>query len=255
MKKHNIFSILILVNFLLTIIFMLLQNLFCLVTFGLAILCTLGVNEINSDKNYINKLKKEYGSFQVGNIQIKLLKIKNVFSNIIFITSGISLILGYIYYLLIKYKILSMEITFGLLIPFNIIIFPIIIGIHFLLLGVIKQNNIKKYNTKVFAECIKVDESIEYMDHGNGFDSRIEQYIVVFKYNYNNKEYIVSNIEPLYYKNIPIQGRGYYIYIDKDNPEDFVDNLNDFKNNFIDGIIMLLISLILIITIIYIWIK
>ena len=233
---------------------MIMHNAIGFITSGIVFLCVARTKSINSTDNYINKMKKEYNDFKVGSFNNKLKNIEINFTNFIFTLTGVSLILCYIYYLLLKYGLVSPRIAFGLLIPFNILLFLILTGLHWIILGIKKKNNLKNYTIKILAQCINVDESI-YNTEIDNFNFRDSFYIVTYKYIYNNKDYVVSTGKTRYYKSVPIQGGSYYVYINKNDPADFTDNLNDYKNEFIFGVLLLLISVFITMIFIYINMK
>ena len=253
MKRKNIYEIFILINFFLTILFMVMHNMLGFITSGIVFLCISRIKSINSTNNYINKMKEKYNNYKIGSFNIKLKNMEINFGNFIITLTGLSLILCYVYYLLSKYAIISQAIVFGLLIPLNISLFSILVGVHFIIIGIRKQTHLKNYTIKVLAECIKVDESV-YNTEIDNFNFRESFYIVTYKYSYDNEDYVVSANEPRYYKHIPVQGGSYYIYINKNDFADFTDNLNDYKNDIIFGFLFLLISIFMIMILLYIFI-
>lgn len=242
---------------LLCFILVCMKNILFLLPFGLLFIIA-GFNKIKTFNNIENAIayeKRKYENYKIGIFQKKILLLEEKIRNILFVSVGFSLCLWYIFYLIIKYIPSTDEFILGFVLPLNILIFPLFLGVFYLAYALILRKHKIKYNTRVLAQCINVEES-SYTDQTENFSQRIVEYITTYKFNYNDNEYTVSTILPHSYLYVPKLGSSYELFINKNDPSDFLcSNDNEEKKHFILSIVFLVLSLFMLFCMICVWIK
>lgn len=253
MKKTTFFGILFFVNFILTFIFMVLKNLLFLMTFGLLFIISTRFEALYDNKHAIKYNEKHYKDYKVGKFQKKLGNLYDKISNISYLVIGLSMCLWYFFIILIKRNYISAKFMIGLILPLNMFL-PIIVGcIYLLYINKKIQKHKSKYDIKILAQCIDVVESRSY--ENNKYVEQEVNYIVTYKFYYNNEIYTVSSLSPKAYINIPIVGNSYEIIINKDDPADFLDDNISLEKGLKSIYFFLLLSSTLLAIFIYIFIA
>lgn len=249
MKKKNIFEFLFLLCFILNFVLLIMKKLLFLMTFGLLfIMSTRFKNSFDIEQYY----RKKHGNYKVGNFQKKIYILQGKEVNIVFLVVGFSMCIWYIFILLIKEKLVSYKFMLGVVLPLNVLLPILFMDIYHLILLFKFRRHRLKYNIKVLAQCINVEESICYPENSSTVSY---SYIVTYQFYYNNNIYTVSNLYPKSYLNVPLLGNNYEIMINKDDPGDFLDDNVEEKKNVAGIVITLAIKLIMLSTLVYVWIK